>query len=208
MATHEYLNKTGLSQLWNKAKAAFADKTNTENELSKKFELPSGGEEGQFLMKTSGGTGWGVPSTSSEDSNEFLDTFFFGSLYADDTYTTTRTLVVASSNNITASGLTITLPKEGTYLLSITDTSSSSTAIAHFTAQIPGLEDFAFERVEVPKDSGSSGLGSSTYVYPYPNPFYVTFKTSSSDYKIVFSGSSRSTTHGPNAWLMDLRRIG
>ena len=58
MASYEYLNKEGLSRLWNKAKAAFADKTDTENELNKKFVLPSGGETGQVLQKTASGTGW------------------------------------------------------------------------------------------------------------------------------------------------------
>ena len=65
MAVHDYLNKEGLSQLWNKAKAAFADKTETTTELNKKFELPSDGDEGQFIKKTSSGTEWGDPAVAT-----------------------------------------------------------------------------------------------------------------------------------------------
>ena len=45
MAIHNYLDKTGLSQLWSKAKAAFLSK-------------PSGGTTGQVLTKTDDGEEW------------------------------------------------------------------------------------------------------------------------------------------------------
>ena len=63
MATYNYLNKTGLTKLWTKAKAAFADKESTNTELAKKFELPSGGTTGQILTKTDNGTNWSDPSS-------------------------------------------------------------------------------------------------------------------------------------------------
>lgn len=63
MATYDYLNKTGLTKLWAKAKAAFADKESTNTELAKKFELPSGGTTGQILTKTDEGTSWSNPSS-------------------------------------------------------------------------------------------------------------------------------------------------
>lgn len=63
MATYNYLNKTGLTKLWTKAKAAFADKESTNTELAKKFELPSGGTTGQILTKTDDGTSWSNPSS-------------------------------------------------------------------------------------------------------------------------------------------------
>lgn len=63
MATYNYLNKTGLTKLWTKAKAAFADKESTNTELAKKFELPSGGTTGQILTKTDDGTNWSDPSS-------------------------------------------------------------------------------------------------------------------------------------------------
>lgn len=63
MATYDYLNKTGLTKLWAKAKAAFADKESTNTELAKKFELPSGGTTGQILTKTDDGTNWSNPSS-------------------------------------------------------------------------------------------------------------------------------------------------
>ena len=63
MATYNYLNKTGLTKLWTKAKAAFADKESTNTELAKKFELPSGGTTGQILTKTDNGTSWSNPSS-------------------------------------------------------------------------------------------------------------------------------------------------
>ena len=63
MATYNYLNKTGLTKLWTKAKAAFADKESTNTELVKKFELPSGGTTGQILTKTDDGTSWSNPSS-------------------------------------------------------------------------------------------------------------------------------------------------
>lgn len=63
MAAYDYLNKTGLTKLWAKAKAAFADKESTNTELAKKFELPSGGTTGQILTKTDDGTSWSNPSS-------------------------------------------------------------------------------------------------------------------------------------------------
>lgn len=58
MPTHKHLDEEGLSQVWSKAKNKFADKETTEAELIKKFELPSGGTEGQVLTKTSSGASW------------------------------------------------------------------------------------------------------------------------------------------------------
>lgn len=54
----EYLNKNGLTRVWNKAKNKFADAATTTAELNKKFVLPSGGSVGQVLTKTSSGTAW------------------------------------------------------------------------------------------------------------------------------------------------------
>lgn len=71
MAIHNYLDKTGLSQLWEKAKAAFADKITTQTELDKKFELPSGGSNGQILAKASSGVRWSdVPEPDIPQASE------------------------------------------------------------------------------------------------------------------------------------------
>lgn len=78
MATYNYLNKTGLTKLWTKAKAAFADKESTNTELAKKFELPSGGTTGQILTKTDDGTNWSDPSSgdlevaTDSEFNEYM----------------------------------------------------------------------------------------------------------------------------------------
>lgn len=97
MATYDYLNKIGLSHLWEKAKAKFADKLTTETELNKKFELPTGGTVGQVLSKTSSGTEWknveiGVDSIPKATSISYGTT-----KYLDDT---TFNLIVDSSARI------------------------------------------------------------------------------------------------------------
>lgn len=78
MATYNYLSKTGLTKLWTKAKAAFADKESTNTELANKFELPSGGTTGQILTKTDNGTNWSDPSSgdlevaTNDEFNQFM----------------------------------------------------------------------------------------------------------------------------------------
>lgn len=72
MATYDYLNKTGLTKLWAKAKAAFADKESTNTELAKKFELPSGGTTGQILTKTDTGVKWADPLSNSDIPSSYL----------------------------------------------------------------------------------------------------------------------------------------
>lgn len=63
-----YLNSAGLSKLWNKAKAAFANKTTVEQQLSKKLDIPAGGNVGEVLTKTERGSEWApVSSGSSQD---------------------------------------------------------------------------------------------------------------------------------------------
>ena len=75
-----YLDKTGLNEVWEKAKDSFADKVNVENELSKKIELPSGGSEGDYLIKTSSGVGWGSGSSSSDPSEGYMGAYISGKL--------------------------------------------------------------------------------------------------------------------------------
>ena len=74
-----YLDKTGLNEVWEKAKDSFADKVNVENELSKKIELPSGGSEGDYLIKTSTGVGWGNGS-SNDPSSGYMEAYISGYL--------------------------------------------------------------------------------------------------------------------------------
>lgn len=83
MATYDYLNKVGLSRLWEKAKAKFADKSTTETELNKKFELPSGGNSGNFLAKTDSGTEWkNVELSGSDPSQGYAEDYISGTIDA------------------------------------------------------------------------------------------------------------------------------
>lgn len=87
MATHDYLNKAGLSHLWEKAKAKFADKSTTETELNKKFELPSGGSSGNFLAKTDSGTEWkNVELSGSDPSQGYAEDYISGTIDATRVY--------------------------------------------------------------------------------------------------------------------------
>lgn len=70
MPTYKHLDEEGLSQVWSKAKNKFADKETTEIELNKKFELPSGGTEGQVLTKTSSGASWSNNDADIDLSNK------------------------------------------------------------------------------------------------------------------------------------------
>ena len=70
MATYKHLDEEGLSQVWSKATNKFADKETTETELNKKFELPSGGTEGQVLTKTSSGVSWSNNDVNIDLSNK------------------------------------------------------------------------------------------------------------------------------------------
>lgn len=108
MATYKYLDNAGLSQLWSKAKTAFADKSTTETELAKKFELPEGGTDGQILTKTSSGTEW--TSLEIESSSLELVTLWEGSI---------------SNNNTSAPSMTLSESCENYNLLIVTATSGS-----------------------------------------------------------------------------------
>lgn len=83
MATYNYLNKVGLSHLWEKAKAKFADKSTTEIELNKKFELPSGGSENDVLTKTASGTSWKSVSSSDNSTDGYGTSIISGTLSSD-----------------------------------------------------------------------------------------------------------------------------
>ena len=71
MASVKHLDKEGLSKVWDKAKAAFADKKNTQEILDSKLSIPSGGSSGQFIQKTAEGTQWGDGLTK-----EYIDAMF------------------------------------------------------------------------------------------------------------------------------------
>ena len=71
MADIKHLDKEGLSQVWTKAKAAFADKKETEKTLNDKLSSPSGGSSGQFIQKTEDGVQWGDGLTK-----EYIEAMF------------------------------------------------------------------------------------------------------------------------------------
>lgn len=113
MAIHNYLDKTGLSQLWEKAKAAFADKTTTQTELDKKFELPSGGNNGQVLSKTDSGTAWVSPVANlSNIPSSYLYAQLLGNDYD-------ISIQGASYKNFTISNTQIVFDDPGMYLLTL-----------------------------------------------------------------------------------------
>ena len=109
----QYFDKIGLAQLWNKARAAFADKTTTQTELDKKFELPSGGNNGQVLSKTDSGTAWVNPVANlSNIPSSYLYAQIYGTDYE-------IRLQGASYKNFEISTEQIIFSDPGMYLLTL-----------------------------------------------------------------------------------------
>lgn len=109
----QYFDKIGLAKLWNKARAAFADKTTTQTELDKKFELPSGGNTGQVLSKTDSGTAWVSPVANlSNIPSSYLYAQLLGNDYD-------ISIQGASYKNFTISNTQIVFDDPGMYLLTL-----------------------------------------------------------------------------------------
>ena len=194
MATYKHLDEEGLSQVWSKAINKFADKETTETELNKKFELPSGGTEGQVLTKTGTGTEWADVS-SENDETELVNTFLFGSLWAEEVRYG-FTFDVASSNNVSVSGMTCTFSVPGTYLLSIIATSSIDVKTYGFKVTLPNKKTVDFGSVRY----------SGTSAYWAPNPFYISFDVTSSNKQVKFENANDNSFE-PAAYFIDIRRI-
>lgn len=99
MAIHNYLDKTGLSQLWEKAKAAF-------------LKNPSGGTEGQVLTKTDTGVKWADPLSNSDVPSSYLYASILGTDYD-------IVLEGQSYKNFTISNKQINFDDPGMYLLTM-----------------------------------------------------------------------------------------
>lgn len=104
-----YLDKTGLSNVWNKAKSLFANKSDVETELNKKFELPSGGAENDVLTKTASGIVWKSASTSADDSSKG-----YGTSYIDGDIDSTRIDYMVNVTNTVDRNRGITASYDGT----------------------------------------------------------------------------------------------
>lgn len=225
MATYNYLNKTGLTKLWAKAKAAFADKESTNTKLAKKFELPSGGTTGQILTKTDNGTNWSDPS--SGDLEVATDSEFVNYMGLEiNPLTTSWSLLHDISLNITSDNATDYKSEYGKYVGNIR------------FIDVGSYKNVPFRLLGICNDTKSNGnptflsfvseyvFEPKTYpVYPYgeanePYPSYTNLRSKVQSYlsnfpadlqssicevtKIADTGTSTDTTYTDKVWPLHL----
>lgn len=227
MATYDYLNKTGLTKLWAKAKAAFADKESTNTELAKKFELPSGGTTGQILTKTDSGTSWEDPSSGSFEVAEDAEFVEYVGLEINP-MVASWSLLHDISLNINSDNATDYKSKYGKYVGNIR------------FIDVGSYKNVPFRLLGICDDTKSNGnptflsfvseyvFEPNTYpVYPYggakPYPSYTTLRSKIQSYlssfpadlqaticevkKLADTGSSTETTYTDKIWPLHLYEL-
>ena len=192
-----YLNKTGLSNVWNKAKSLFANKSDVETELNKKFELPSGGAENDVLTKTASGTIWKSVSSSDNSTDGYGTSIISGTLisnrYEKDEVAVTNQIdkergisaAFAGANNATTYStfrrLDLSFTETGVYKITLhmDYTTSSSLQDKNINTVNSGNKnnDYGYRYIIYPGYTDSYALGSidtSTKQYDYEEYFSVT----------------------------------
>ena len=187
-----YLDKTGLSDVWNKAKSLFANKSDVETELNKKFELPSGGAENDVLTKTASGIVWKSVSASADDSSKG-----YGTSYIDGTIDSTRDSRKVNVTNTVDRNRGITASYNGTngsqsyptfrkVVFSFTETGVYKISLnLTYWDRSAGSDEYDVNHI-----GGADGSGYRYIIYPgYTNPYALPTTFSSASGSTISTGT-------------------
>lgn len=189
---YKYLDSSGLSTLWNKAKAAFANKAEIETELNKKFELPSGGAENDVLTKTASGIVWKSASASADDSSKG-----YGTSYIDGDIDSTRNAYKVNVTNTVDRKRGITASYNGTNGSENYSTfrkvvfSFAETGVYKISLKLTYVNRSAGEDgSDANHIGGSSNSGYRYIIYPrYTNPYALPTILSSTNGSTISTGT-------------------
>lgn len=183
-----YLDKNGLTILWNKAKNIFANKS----DLNGKIDIPSGGNENDVLTKTSSGIVWKSVSASADDSSKG-----YGTSYIDGDIDSTRNSHKVNVTNTVDRKRGITASYDGTdgsesystfrkVVFSFTETGVYKISLnLTYLDRSAGSDEYDANHI-----GGSDDYGYRYIIYPgYTNPYALPTILSSTSGSTISTGT-------------------